>query len=120
MKLILYYILLLVFIALLTGYMISANGGSMSMSQMLPVGGALILYVVGLSLVGEGKVADERETQHRYFSNRAALIGGTVLLSLGILYQMFIGHHLDYWLLAGLIVINLVKITSFIYLNYKN
>jgi putative flippase GtrA len=71
-----------------------------------------------MSLVGEGKMADERESLHRYYSNRAALVGGTVLLSIGVLYQLFT-HHLDYWLLAGLIVINLVKIVSLIYLDYK-
>lgn len=90
----------------------------MGMKQMLPVGGALILYVVALSLVGEGKTEDEREAAHRYFSNRAALIAGSAILSLGILYQLFT-HQLDYWLLAGLIAVNLTKIISLIYLNYR-
>jgi hypothetical protein len=119
MKIIIYYLLLLVFIALLAGYVLQGHPAGMSMQQMASVSILLGLYVVGMSLVGEGKAADERETAHRYASNRGGLIAGTVVLSLGVLYQMFT-HNLDPWLLAGLIAINLVKIVTLIYVNYKN
>ena len=118
MKLIVYYLLLLVFIALLSGFLIQSRPGGMSMQQMVSVSALLVIYVVGISVVGEGKTADERETAHRYFSNRAALLAGTLVFSVGILYQLF-AHRLDYWLLAGLIVINLTKIVSLIYSNYR-
>jgi len=116
MKKIIYYLVLLVFIALLTGFLVQAhpNSGAMSTSQMISVSVLLGIYVVAMSLVGEGKAADERETFHRYFSNRSALIAGTIVLSAGILYQLFT-HRLDYWLLAGLIAINLVKIAGLLY-----
>jgi hypothetical protein len=119
MKVLLYYISLLIFIALITGFLL-ANGDSdaMSMSEIISVCGALILYVIGMSLVGEGKAADEREVAHRYFANRSALIGGTIIISLGIFYQLFT-HKLDYWLLGSLIVMNVVKIVSLIYQNYR-
>lgn len=52
-------------------------------------------------------------------ANRAALISGTIVLSLGVLYQLFISHQLDYWLLLALMGINLSKIVSLIYLNYR-
>lgn len=119
MKTLLYYLFLLIAIALIAGFAISENGNSMSMPQTLGISAALILYTTALSLVGEGKAADEREQQHRYIANRAALIGGTVIASVGLIFQMFIFHEIDYWLLVSLIVINLTKIVSLIWLNYK-
>ncbi len=120
MKKIIYYLVLLIFIALIAGFLLSRQGtDAMSMKQMLSVSALLAVYVVAMSVVGEGKTADEREQSHRYISNRAGLIAGTIILSLGIIYQMFFSHRLDYWLLGGLIVINLTKIVSLIYLDYK-
>ncbi len=120
MKLILYYLALLIFVAIVAGFMISQGGGSgMAMQQMLGVSGALVLYTVAMSLVGEGHSADERDLLHKYMANRAGLIAGTVIFSLGIIYQMFVSHSIDYWLLVGLIGINLTKIVSLIFLNYR-
>jgi len=119
MKIIIYYLLLLVFIALLAGFLLQPHPAGMSMSTMVSVSVLLGIYVVAMSLVGEGKTQDEREVAHRYLSNRAGLMAGSVILSVGILYQLFT-HNLDYWLLAGLIAINLVKTISLIYSNYKN
>jgi hypothetical protein len=90
----------------------------MAMSQMLTVSLLLIVYTVAMSAVGEGATRDEREEAHRYLSNRAALVGATVIISLGVLVQLF-SHRLDFWLLLSLIVINVVKIVSLIYLDYK-
>ena len=92
---------------------------SMSKSMALSLSGLLALYTVAMSLVGEGNLNDEREQQHRYIANRAGLIAGTTVLALGIIFQLFITHHIDYWLLTGLITINLTKIVSLIWLNYK-
>ncbi len=119
MKLILYYLALLVFVAVIAGFMISQGGGSMAMQQMLGVSGALVLYTVAMSLIGEGHSQDERDLLHKYMANRAGLIAGTVVFALGIIYQMFVSHHIDYWLLVGLITINLTKIVSLIFLNYR-
>lgn len=119
MRIIVYYLLLLIFIALLTGFLIQGKPESMSMQKMLSISALLALYVVAMSVVGEGRTGDERALHHRYLANRAALVAGTILLSIGVLYQFFT-HQLDYWLLAGLITINLVKIMSLIYSNYKN
>jgi hypothetical protein len=119
MKLILYYLSLLILIAIVTGFSISENGASMATSQMLGVSAALVLYTVAMSLIGEGPVTDERDRHHRYVSNRAAMIAGTVVFSTAIIYQLFISHNLDYWLLVGLIAMNLTKIVSLIYLNYR-
>lgn len=121
MKLILYYLSLLLFLAVFTGFLISQNQAqaTMGMTTMLGIGVALGLYVVAMSLVGEGPQEDERETHHRRLANRTALITGTIILSAGVIYQLFINHQLDYWLLLGLMGINLSKIISLIYLNYR-
>lgn len=119
MKLIIYYLLLLILIALTGGYMLSGDMDKMTMPQMLGVSAVLAVYVVAISLVGETKNVDERDVLHRNLSNRAGLIAGTIIFSIGLIYQMFISHQLDWWLLAGLIAINLTKITSLIYLNYR-
>ena len=118
MKNILYYIFLLILIALLTGFLISGQNTGMSMSQMVSVSAFLVLYTIALSLVGEGKTLDERQILHRNLSNRAGLVAGTIILSIGILYQLYT-HHLDFWLLGGLIAINLTKIVTLIYLEMK-
>jgi hypothetical protein len=73
-----------------------------------------------MSFVGEGKNQDERQILHKNLSNRAGLVAGTIIFSLAILYQLFFKHSVDYWLLVGLIVINLTKIISLIYLENKH
>lgn len=118
MKNILYYLFLLIFIALLSGFLIFGQGSTMSMPQMLGVSAFLVFYTVAMSLVGEGVKQDEREVLHRNLANRAGLAAGLVILSLGAIIQVF-EHKIDYWLLAGLIVINLTKIISLIYLENK-
>jgi hypothetical protein len=118
MKNILYYLLLLVFLALIAGFLMFGQAQAMSMPQMLGVSGFLVLYTVAMSLIGEGVKQDEREILHKNLSNRAGLVAGLVILSIGVIVQVF-SHKVDYWLLSGLIVINLTKIISLIYLQNK-
>lgn len=119
MKILTYYIFLLALISTLGIILIKTNQSDtvMTMQAMISVSVFLVAYVIGSSLVGEGKTEDERATVHRYKANRYALIAGTVILSYGIIYQLFT-HHLDYWLIYGLIGINLSKIGSLIYQHY--
>jgi hypothetical protein len=119
MKIIIYYLLLLILLALTGGYLLNQPMDAMSMPQMLSVSAVLVMYTVAISLVGETNNVDERDIMHRNVSNRAGLIAGNIIFSLGLIYQMFITHALDWWLLAGLIAINLTKIISLIYLNYR-
>jgi len=116
MKTIIYYLLLLVFIGIFGGFLISQRGNNMPMAQMVGASAGLVLYTVAMSLVGEGVKQDEREILHRNLANRAGLIAGLVILSLGVIIQLF-AHQVDYWLLSGLIVINLTKIVSLIFLE---
>lgn len=119
MKVIIYYLFLLILIALTGGYLFSERNTAMSMPEMLGICAVLAIYTVAISFVGEGKNLDERDILHRNLSNRFGLLAGNVIFSLGLIYQIFITHSLDFWLLAGLIIINLTKIISLIYLNYK-
>ncbi|MFZ5391151.1 MAG: hypothetical protein ACOZAJ_02665 [Patescibacteria group bacterium] len=117
MKLKIYYFSLLLFIVLLSLFLYQGDPAAMTMPQMVSVSFLLALYVVLISLVGEGRQTDEREVYHRYLANRWALLSGTVILSVAILIQLF-DHRIDYWLLGALLVVNVVKITSLIYLNH--
>ena len=117
MKTAVYYILLLVFIALITGFVFS-GGNHMSMGQVTAVCSGLVLYTVALGVVGEGRAEDERAQYHRYLSTRIGFIAGVSVLCIGLLFQL-ITHTLDYWLLAGLIIVNLSKIMSLLYLHNK-
>ena len=92
---------------------------ALAMNQMVGVSAALILYTIAMSFVGEGKNQDERQVLHKNLANRAGLIAGTIVFSLATLYQLFVKHSVDYWLLVGLITINLTKIISLIYLENK-
>lgn len=117
MKTIFYYIALLVFIVLLSGFLLT-GGQTMTMPGMFSISAALAAYVVALSLVGEGRPTDERETAHRYAGARIALVAATAFMSAALLYQLFT-HQVDYLLLASLIVINLSKIISLLYQHYQ-
>jgi len=117
MKKIIYYLLLLIFIALISGFLLFGQGSNMSMPQMLGVSAFLVLYTVAMSLVGETGVIDERDILHRNLANRSALVAGLIIFCVGILWQIFITHKIDYWLLTGLVVINLTKIISLIFLD---
>lgn len=120
MKNIIYYLLLLVFMALIGGFLLFGRPDNMGMNQMLGISAALVLYTVAMSFIGEGQNQDERQQLHKNLANRAGLLAGIIIFSIGIIYQMFVNHAVDYWLLTGLIVINLVKIIALIYLEQKH
>lgn len=120
MKIITYSLLLLGLLGLIGGYLlVNGRAQTMTMPQMLGVSVLLGLYLIGLAFAGEGKTEDERAVAHRYFANRAALVAGTAVLCLGVLYQLFSAHAVDVWLLSGLFTINLVKLVSLIYSHYR-
>lgn len=112
-----YYISLLVLSGLLAAVLLQPND-AMGMPAMVSVSVVLGLYVVAVGLVGEGKLADERASLHRFFANRAAWIAGVAILSAGVLYQLF-SHRLDSWLLAALVGMNVAKVASLIYSHHR-
>jgi hypothetical protein len=119
MKFILYYLSSLIFIAVIAGFLLSQNGSTMSTNQALAISGALLLHALAISLIGGKVTADETEANYRSIASRAGMIAGTIILTIGIIYQLFVTHTIDYWLLVGLIGINLVQLVTLIYLNFK-
>lgn len=118
MKNVVYLGSLLVLLILITGLLLEGRADTMSMPQMVSVSVLLGVYAVAMSMIGEGKARDERELSHRYTANRLALVSGTLVLSAGVLVQLY-AHALDFWLLGGLIAINLVKIVSLVYSSHR-
>jgi len=108
-----------VLIALISGYLLFKPMDNMSMPAIISICTFLVLYSVLISLAGEIKSEDEREVLHRNLSNRMATVAATLFISGGLIYQIFITHLIDWWLLATIIVINITKITSLIYFHYK-
>jgi cell division protein FtsW (lipid II flippase) len=106
-----------VFIAVIAGFILSGNNNFSGQTATI-VAALLILYCIGLSLVSAGKNQDEQSKTNRNITERAGLIAANVIISLGIIYQLFT-HTLDFWLLVSLMIINLVKIISLVYLNNK-
>lgn len=119
LKILIYYILLLALIALVTGYLLFEPMNEMSMPAIISICTFLVLYSVLISLAGEIKSEDEREVMHRNLSNRVATIAATIFISGGLIYQIFVTHNIDWWLLATIIIVNLTKISSLIYFHYK-
>lgn len=91
---------------------------AMGMGTIISVTTLVGLIAIAILFVGENKAEDEREIQHRLRANRLALVAGSVVLALGIAYQLF-NHTLDYSLIAALLTINVVKISSLIYSHYN-
>lgn len=119
LKILVYYMLLLVLIGLIAVYLFFRPMDAMSMPTLISICTLLVLYSVFISLAGETKCEDEREVLHRNLSNRMATITSTLFISSGLIYQIFVTHHIDWWLLATIITINITKITGLIYFYYK-
>ncbi|MBP6859602.1 MAG: hypothetical protein KBC69_03220 [Candidatus Magasanikbacteria bacterium] len=118
-KILTYYTLLLVLLLLTGGYLVFKPMDEMSMPNIISICTALVLYSILISITGETRCEDEREVLHRNLSNRAALIAGTFVISAGLIYQMFVSHTVNWWLLTVIIVINITKISSLIFYHYK-
>lgn len=119
LKILIYYILLLGLIALIAAYLQFKPMNEMSMPALISICTFLAIYSILISLAGETRSEDEREILHRNLSNRVSTVAATVFISGGLIYQLFISHSINWWLLATIIVINLTKITSLIYFHYK-
>lgn len=68
-----------------------------------------ILFVLYAVALWNEKIEDEREYTHRAFAGRVAYLSGATVLVLGILYQAFIVHTVDPWLVLALSVMVVAK-----------
>lgn len=68
-----------------------------------------VLFVSYAVLVWNENANDEREYAHRAFAGRTAYLTGASVLVVGILYQAFIEHSVDAWLILALSVMVVAK-----------
>ena len=72
---------------------------------------ALALFGVFASFILREKTLDERDDAHRALAGRNAFLAGSFILMIGIVLQGYM-HAVDPWLVIGLIIMILVKITT--------
>lgn len=72
---------------------------------------ALVAFGMFALFILQEKVIDEREQQHRVVAGRVAFIAGTLVLTVGILFQS-IHHHVDPWLFITFVIMIIAKLGS--------
>ncbi len=80
------------------------------------VGTAVLLCVWAGFIMREG-AADEREALHRTQAGRAAYLAAIGVLTIGLVWQGFVLHHIDPWIALALGSVILVKLGSALYLQ---
>ena len=88
-----------------------------SVNTMLILG-LILSFTVFAAIVFKEKASDERELSHIHIAGRISYIAGTLVLTLGVVYQAF-NHEIDSWLLLGLFVMVLSKLITRIYFHHK-
>ena len=63
----------------------------------------------------EIRADDERENLHRLQAGRAAYIAGIAVLTAALLWQGFIGHHVDPWIAVALGAMVFAKLLTGLY-----
>ncbi|MBL8029892.1 MAG: hypothetical protein JNN11_01455 [Candidatus Doudnabacteria bacterium] len=117
MKNILYHLLFLVFISLISGFVLLGQAGQLELNQALAVSGGLVLYALAMVFVGETKETDQRQSNFKNVSAKTGLTAAIAVLCLGLMYQMLFTNTIDWWLIASLVAINLTKLITLIFLN---
>lgn len=87
--------------------------------QLIIVAFVLIIFSSFAAFVWKEKARDEREELHINIASRFAYLSGTVILIIGIIYQIF-SHSLDRWLVLALITMIIAKIIGSLYANSKH
>jgi hypothetical protein len=77
---------------------------------------ALVIFGIFAVFVLQEHTVDEREQQHRAVASRSAFIVGTLVLTLGILFQS-IHHHVDPWLFIAFVIMVITKLGSRSYID---
>lgn len=85
-----------------------------TMAHMMLAGFAVIVFGFFAGLVLKEKTKDEREEKHRGLAGRAAFLAGSSILIIGMVSQT-LKDSIDPWLVASLVVMILVKLTTRIY-----
>ena len=104
-------VLIVLAIGLLDPFMLLMPG-EMAMTVMLLL---VLLFVIYTVFFWKERVQDEREEMHRLLVGRLAWLSGSSILILGIVWQGFIIHKVDPWLVLALSVMVLTKMLGRIY-----
>lgn len=78
-----------------------------------------VLFILFGAFIFMEKASDEREVFHLNVASRYAYLAGSSILVIGVIVQS-LHHELDMWLVLGLGVMILTKITGLIYTEMKN
>lgn len=86
----------------------------LSMLESFILGGVFIVFAFFASFFLKEKAHDEREETHRSLAGRVAFLVGSIVLLIGIAFEIHSGT-LDVWLIASLVSMIVAKIAARIY-----
>lgn len=72
----------------------------------------VILFLAFTALLWREEAEDERDAYHKMFAGRVAFVTGIALLLAGALYQVYMMHSTDPFLLVVIIAMVLAKIAA--------
>lgn len=75
----------------------------------------LVVFTLFAGFVWKESARDEREAVHRMASARLAFLVGAGVLTIGIVTESLMRHHVDEWLIVSLVAMVVVKIISTAY-----
>ncbi|OGK28013.1 hypothetical protein A3C28_02790 [Candidatus Roizmanbacteria bacterium RIFCSPHIGHO2_02_FULL_39_9] len=87
--------------------------------EMIIILGFALAFIIFVGFFWKEKVADERESLHRYIAGRIAYFTGVTLLTVGIIIQS-LQHSLDKWLVISLTGMVIGKIIGLFYGRFKH
>lgn len=72
----------------------------------------VLLVAVWSGFILREKAVDEREVLHKMHAGQIAYLSGTAVLTVGIVYEALVLHHVDLFLALGLGVIVVTKLLA--------
>lgn len=88
-----------------------------AMAAMLALLTLTVLICVWSAFILREEMRDEREILHRMHAGRIAYLSGTSILTLALVAQALIDHHIDPWIGAALAVMVISKLGARIYVD---
>lgn len=76
---------------------------------------ASVLLCVWSGFVLVEQFSDERELMHRMYAGRIAYLAGLITLTLALLFEGFLDHHIDSWVALALAAMVVSKLAARLY-----
>ncbi len=89
-----------------------------SMVQLMLVA-VIVLFALFSVFVWRENAGDEREQFHKMMADRIGYLAGASLLVAGIVYQTFVDHAVDSWLISSLVLMVIAKLIALCYGRFK-